>query len=113
MITQDIELIEKIFHAIIQGLNAQAIEYEDIEFTYKIYDEYGFRNQQVTLRFTDSERKTDQSVGHDDSPELDYLLRKLFIQMSERGDNWKSMSLKFIDGKVTTNFSYEENPPPW
>lgn len=113
MITEDIKIIEKVFYAIIAGLNAQAIEYEDIEFTYKIYDEYGFRNQQLTLHYSNSESRTDQSVGHDDSPDLDYYLRTLFIQMSERGDNWKSMTLKFIDGKVTTNFSYEDNPPPW
>lgn len=113
MITEDISIIEKVYTSIIEGLNAKSIEYEDFEFTYKIYDDFGFRKQNITLHFANSKSKTDQSIGSDDSPDLDYYLRTIFIQMTERGDNWKSMSLKFIDGKVTTNFSYEDNPPPW
>lgn len=113
MITEDIEIIEKIYTAIVGGLKEQDIMYENFEFSYKIYDEFGFREEMIILHYSNGKSVTDKGIDHDNSPDLDCYLRTLFIQMTERGDNWKSMVLKLIDGKVTTNFSYEENPPPW
>jgi len=113
MIIEDILLIDKVHASIIEGLDVQSIEYEDYEFIYLIYEDLGIRREQLILHLSNGKSITDRGIGEDHSPDLDYYLRSLFIQMTERGDKWKSMTLKFVGGKVITNFSYEDNPPPW
>jgi len=111
MIIEDIKIMEKIYDEISNSLLIQNIEYKDFTYQYYWYENYSMSCSKIVLIGLNGEDITDKGVDND-APELSVLIRKLRLQMEDRGDNWKSMSLKFISGKVTINFSDAENPPP-
>jgi hypothetical protein len=108
MITDDIELLQEIFSIIDDNLSKKGYEYIGFSFTQYRYEDLGMRTDSIEV--TDAVKThTDVSV---DSSELRPKLSTLHEKMKARGEDWKSLTIGFVDGEVKTNFSYEENPTP-
>jgi hypothetical protein len=109
MITEDIKILENIFSIIDEDLTRKGYSYTEFEYSCLVYEEFGMTDHTITIK--DKEQAhTDCSI---DDPECTALFGDLHRNMKARGENWKSLILKFSGGKVNTRFSYEENPPPW
>ena len=109
MVTDDIALIDEICSIIDNELINKGHDYSEYEFTHLRYEELGMNEYSIIVK---ENKKVHTDVSIDDD-EFSFKLDDLHSQMKSRGENWKSMILKFSNGEAKANFSYKENPAPW
>ena len=111
MITDDIELLNDIFNTLYHALLESSHEIKGLTLSHLRYEELGMTES--SLHITDVNGSDVSIYIPDKADGVSYMLDSLYKQMSERGEQWKSLVLTFTGGKVNTKFSYEDNPAPW